>query len=372
MPRTFRVAAIGSTQHGGYGHGLDTAYVGLENTEYVAVADDDPAGLEAAIKRLGAARGYASYQQMLDSEKLDVVSIGPRHVTDRVAMVSAAAARGIHLFCEKPLAGSLADADAMLLACQQAGVKMAVAHQFRAMPPLRKIHADIRGGKFGRLLRMRARPKDDHRGGGEELAVHGTHLFDLMVWFAGPPRWVSGDILAGGRPATLHDTRQGTEPVGPIAGDSLSGAYGFDDGVRGYFDSTANLYRDGQSPYGLLLECERALLHIRGRGEVYVYPAAALVPENPELTWERTWIEDWHFHPDHTPRPLNDYLHRGNQSIVRSLYRAIQENLLPLTPAADARWALEMIQGVYASHLQQGFRLPLPLADRQHPLSREE
>jgi hypothetical protein len=117
-----------------------------------------------------------------------------------------------------------------------------------------------------------------------------------------------------------------------------------------------------------MLECEEATLFIRSPGDVWVYPAAIAIPENPKLAWERIWIEDWHFNPDHTPRPTGDWLHRGNQILVRDLFAAIEEDRPPMAPAEDACLALEMIQGVYASHLAGGLRLPIPLAERRHPL----
>src|SRR5690606_5343310 len=112
----------------------------------------------------GQPRGYADYRQMLATEKPDITSIGPRWITDRVAMVEAAAEAGSHIYLEKPIAGSLIDADALAAAVRRAHVKVAVAHQFRAMPPVRKTLADLQVGKFGKLLRIHARPKDDHRG----------------------------------------------------------------------------------------------------------------------------------------------------------------------------------------------------------------
>ena len=51
--------------------------------------------------------------------------------------------------------------------------RIAVAHQLRAMPPVRRTLEDVQRGTYGKLLSLRARPKDDHRGGGEELIVHG-------------------------------------------------------------------------------------------------------------------------------------------------------------------------------------------------------
>jgi predicted dehydrogenase len=369
MTRPLRVAVIGATGRGDYGHGLDTAWLGVEGAEIVAVADGDAAGLEKAGERLKAARRYRDYREMLAEEKPQFVSVCPRWVTDRVAMVEAAAAAGCHIYCEKPLAGDLESADRLLAACKKAGVKLAVAHQFRAMPPLRKVLADLKAGKFGKLLAMRARPKDDRRGGGEELIVHGTHLFDLMIAVAGPPRWVAGHVTIGGRDATAADAGQGTEPVGPVAGDSIAATFGFEGNVHGYFDSTANLHQPGHALYGLWIECQRATLHVRSYGDVYVYPSAQVQPENDKLKWERTWIEDWHFTPEHKPRPLADWIHRGNATLVQDLVAAAREDREPLAPGTAAHLAIEMIQGVYASHLAAGRRLSIPLADRRHPLA---
>src|SRR6266481_8327347 len=112
MSRKYRVAIIGSTKRGGYGHGLDAAFKDPDLFEIVALADDDPESLAAAGKRLAVPRLYAHYTEMLATEKPDIVSIGPRWVTDRVAMVTAAAESGCHIYLEKPLAATLGDADA--------------------------------------------------------------------------------------------------------------------------------------------------------------------------------------------------------------------------------------------------------------------
>ncbi|MDQ3623166.1 MAG: Gfo/Idh/MocA family oxidoreductase [Verrucomicrobiota bacterium] len=259
MKAKYRAGIIGSTTRGGHGHGLDTAFKDADLFELVAVADDDPAGLAATGKRLGIPRLYASYRDMLTKEKPDIVSIGPRWITDRVAMVTAAAEAGCHIYLEKPLTATLRDADAMLAVCERARVKCALAHQLRALPPVRQAFADIREGKFGRLLRLFGQPTDDARGGGEELIVHGTHFFDLMISLAGPPRWISAHLTAGDRDVTLADKRDGREPIGPIASDSAAAMIGFDNGVRAFWNSTANLNRHG-TIYGLLIQCEKAIV----------------------------------------------------------------------------------------------------------------
>jgi predicted dehydrogenase len=367
MARKYRVGIIGSTQRGGYGHGMDTAFKDAERFEVVAIADDDSAGLAATGKRLGIKRLYASYREMLAQEKPEIVGIGPRWITDRVAMVTAAAEAGCHIFLEKPLTAALRDADAMLAACERAKVKCALSHQLRAMPPVRAAFADIRAGKFGKVLRLYGQPSDDARGGGEELIVHGSHFFDLMISLAGPPRWVSAHFAVGDRDATLADKREGREPIGPIVGDSAAVMIGFDRGVRGFWNSTANLNRHG-TIYGLTIQCEQATVCMRTRGEVFIYPGPVIEPENDQRAWEKVWVEDWHFTPEHKPAALNDYILRGNQTLMHELIAAIEAGTEPTASLRDAVLVTEIIQGAYASHFADGKRLPIPLADRRHPL----
>jgi predicted dehydrogenase len=372
MPRTHRIAVIGSTGKGDYGHGLDTAFVGIDRARVVAVADDNPKGLEAAAKRIGAERSYADYREMLAKEKPDVVCVGPRWISNRVTMTEAVVGAGCHVYCEKPMAGSLADADAMVAAARKVGVKFALAHQWRASPPVQQAIRDVRAGKYGRLLRMRARAKDDARGGGEELLVHGTHLFDLMMAFAGPPRWVSGHAGVGPRDATKGDARQGTEPCGTIIGDSISAMYGFDGGIRGYFDSTAGIAvgkRDWDHLYGLFLECEQASLQLRQPGDVYVYPAPLVLPDLSKLEWSKLWVQEWHFTPEHEPRDHSrTFIREGNTYLANDLLDAIEQNREPLSSITTGQIVSEMVQGVYASHLAGGRRLVIPLVDRSNPL----
>ena len=372
MSKTYSAAVIGATGKGGYGHRLDTAF-DIDDVELVAIADHDPEGLTDAGERLEVSRLYSDYRQMLETEKPDFVSIAPSWVTERVPMIEAAAAAGCHIYCEKPVAGSLAEVDAIVAACQSAEVKMGVAHQWRAMLPIQKIIKDVKAGKFGKLLRVHTRPKDDSRGGGEELLLHGTHLFDLMMAFAGEPRWASGHVTVNDRDATTDDTGQGNAPVGPIIGDSIAAVFGFDNGVRGFFDSTAGLAIPGESNfdnlYGLSLECERASLELREPGDVYIYPAPRVLPDIQDLAWERVWLPEWHEHPEHAPDLLRkNWLSLGNKILARDLIDAAETDREPLSSIRMVRFVNEMVQGVYSSHLRFSCRIDIPLADRAHPL----
>ncbi len=372
----YRVAILGATGRGGYGHGLDTAFRGVQRADVVALADPDEQGRAQSGKRLGITELFADYRELLDRVQPDIVSIGPTWLTEREAMITAAAERGCHIYCEKPLAFELAAADRIAKICEQHRVRLALAHQWRGMPPVQKALIELREGKYGRILRMRARPKDDSRGGGEELLIHGTHWFDLMIALAGPPRWVSGHVSHVGRLATQADRREGSMPVGPVWGDSILAVFGFDRGILGTFDTTANVAPTPQRPasppwdsvFGLTVECERATLQWRQPGDVYVYPAPGLLPDLDDLKWNKIWIEDWHFTKEHLPRNIrSEWLNLGNRVLADDLLDAIEEERDPLSPLKHALLITEMVQGTYASHFADGRRLPLPLADRAHP-----
>src|SRR5207244_2986756 len=79
-------------------------------------------------------RAYEDYRTMLDREQPQFVVIAPRWVDGHAAMILDCAARGIHMFCEKPLARDLAECDAIVAACERAHVKLAVAFQTRYGP----------------------------------------------------------------------------------------------------------------------------------------------------------------------------------------------------------------------------------------------
>ena len=87
----------------------------------------------------------------------------------------------------------------MLAACGRAhGVQIAVAHQNRAFPAPRLAARLLAEGHIGRLRAMRAWSKHDERGGGLELLIHGTHMFDLMRHFAGEARWCHARVTVEG------------------------------------------------------------------------------------------------------------------------------------------------------------------------------
>jgi predicted dehydrogenase len=264
MASTLRACVIGSTGRGNYGHGVDAVWREVPGVELVGVADDDKAGLAAAVKRLEVSRGFADYREMLDTLKPDLVGIGPRWLDRHAEMVTAAAERGVHIYMEKPFCRSPAEADAMIRACESAHVKLALAHQTRYSPLVEVVRRLIADGKIGRSLELRGRGKEDRRGGHEDLWVLGSHIMNLTATLGGTPKSCFGVVEQNGKPVTKADVVEGNEGIGPMAGDSVRATYGLEGGATAYFASTR----------GMAGKVSRFALQILGSAGFWKSPAA--------------------------------------------------------------------------------------------------
>ncbi len=365
MARTYRVAVIGRTGKGNYGHGLDVVWKGLDHVELVAVDDEDERGRAEAAKRLGVKNAYADYRQMLEKERPHIVSVADRFLDCHRDMVLACAGAGASIFLEKPMARSLAEADEMVTACERHHVKLAIAHQTRYSPRLQRARELIADGRLGDLLEMHGRGKEDSRGGGQDLLVLGTHIFDLMRFFAGEARWCFGRVLARGKPATKADVTPAGEGGGWIVGDHITACYGFDKGVRATFGTHKARHGAGQR-FGLTLCGTKGVLQLATGSlpPVDFLDDPSWFPGRSKTAWQEVTSAGLG-----KPEPLRDTsAHLGNVLIARDLMAAIEEDRQPLGGMYDGRAALEMILAVYESH-RTGGPVELPLKNRQHPLT---
>jgi predicted dehydrogenase len=365
MAKTYRAAVIGRTGKGGYGHGLDVVWKALDNVQVVAVADPDDKGRAAAAARLGAKNAYADYRAMLDKEKPQVVSVAERHLDRHRDLVVACARAGASVFLEKPMARTLAEADEMVKACETHHVKLAIAHQTRYSPRLARVRELLAAGRLGDLLELRARGKEDGRGGGQDLMVLGTHLMDLMRLLAGDAGWCFARVLQGGKPAGKADVRQGGEGMGPVLGDQIAATYGFARGVQGTFGTHRARHGAGQR-FGLAVYGSRGVLQLATGSlpPVHFLDDPSWWPGRSKAKWQEVSSAGLG-----KPEPLKDGgLGQGNVWIARDLLAAVEKDRQPLGGMYDGRAALEMILAVYQSH-RLNRPVGLPLAERRHPLS---
>jgi predicted dehydrogenase len=365
MAKKYRVAVIGRTGKGGYGHGLDEVWTKFDNVEIVAVADENPAGRAAAVKKLNTKNAYADYREMLDKEKPQLVSVADRFLDQHHDMVVACARAGASIFLEKPVCRTLAEADEMVKACEMHHVKLAIAHQTRYSPRVQAIQELIKEGKIGTLLELRGRGKDDTRGGGNDLMVLGTHVMDLMRVFAGDARWCHSTIWQKGKPATKEQVAAGGEGMGPVLGDQINALYGFDRGVVATFGTFRTETAPERGRFGLFLCGTKGMIALT-TGSL----PAAFYLDNP--SWGLNGRGNWQPITSHglgKPETVQAKgLDTGNEWIVKDLMEAVEKDRQPRGSVYDGRAALEMILAVYESYRSRG-PVELPLRNRQHPLS---
>lgn len=254
----------------------------------------------------------------------------------------------------------------MVLALAAArGVKLAVAHVGRAFSALAHLRELIDSGAIGRLRLLRAYGKCDRRGGGQDLFVLGTHLLDLMRYFAGDVAWAQAHVTQDGRDAQAADVRPGSEGIGPIAGNGVVAYYAFHTGVAGEFESLV-AEDGGGSAYSLALHGTAGTLGIRSHPDRQLFRChRAVLGPGSETRWEPLAL------PGHTPEGPQDADERylwAHRRLIRDLLAAVTEDREPLASGAGAAAALEMIMAAYAAHFS-GQRVHFPLTRREHPLS---
>ena len=365
-----RVAVIGHSGRGDYGHGLDTVWLRLDETKIVAVADPVESGRakELAKLKLDAASGFVDYREMLHSAKPDIVAVCPRHADQHRDMIIAAIDAGAQgVYVEKPFVRTPAEADEVVVACRKHSAKLAVAHRNRYHPVLHTIDSVIEQGKIGRLLEIRGRGKGDRRGGAEDLWVLGSHVLNLMAYFAGKPRTCSAVMLQDGRHVTKADVRDGAEGLGPLAGNELHARFEFDSGIVGYFDSIAN---DGtkNAGFGMQLIGSEGIINIQAD----LTPLAHLVPGNPfaPTASPRPWlpISTAGVDQPETRDELEEMVHQ-HVLPARDLVAAVRGNYQPLCNADEGALTVEMICAVFESHRQNGRAVELPMSQRHNALA---
>ncbi len=353
-----RVAIIGHTGRGNYGHGLDTMWKLIPATEIIAVADADAKGLADELKKLGTGKGFADYKAMLAEVKPDIVAIGPRHIDQHRDMMLAAIQNGAKgIYIEKPFVRSLAEADEVLAAAEKSGTKIAIAHRNRYHPALPMVAKLIADGAIGRVLEMRGRGKEDPRGGSLDMWVLGSHVMGTAIALAGAPRACTAGVYQNGKPVTKADVKEGDEGIGPLAGDEIHARFEMENGLPFFFDSIKDgrlkkpAYDDPAS-FGLQIFGNAGVIDLRMDQEPFAWIQTGKEPRKPVL-------ED---------KEIAKQV-ASHETSGLDLIAAIRDNRAPLCDAAQGRQIIEMISAVFESHRLGGQRVTFPLQTRVNPLT---
>jgi predicted dehydrogenase len=164
----------------------------IPGVEVAGVADEDTVRGELFARQFGAPL-FPSYEALLDAQPAAVVICSEN--SKHRPLVEMAAAAGAHVLCEKPLATTREDGQAVVEACARAGVALMTAFPMRFNPPIREVKALIDAGGLGRIYcfngtnqgempgRHRQWFVDPELAGGGAVMDHTVHLADIMRWY---------------------------------------------------------------------------------------------------------------------------------------------------------------------------------------------
>jgi predicted dehydrogenase len=217
-------------------------------------------------------------------------------------------------------------------------------------------------------------------GGGEDMMVLGTHIFDLQTFFFGEPESVWAEVLCDGRPVRTGQWSETVEPIGPSGGDEIFAAFQFPNGVRALFESRRGLADPvrQRTQMGLAVVGTQGTLSLRfdDNRDATLQISRRPAPPDVDALFEEVPVVDARRIPG--AAPLDDSLRgvhtpgaslflKSNRHAVWDLMPSIEEDRQAISNAYNACLALNMIHAVYAAHLT-GSVVRFPLADRTHAL----
>lgn len=322
------------------------AIAALEGARLVAAAD---IVFERAVKfteRFGGVP-YRSYEEMLMRPDVDVVCIcTPSGLHAKMGIDAARA--GKHVLVEKPMALSLADADALIAACLANNVKLGVVHQNRFNPAIVRLRQALEAGRFGQLNMGSAvirwhRDQNYYdqapwRGtwtlDGGCLMNQSIHNIDLLQWIMGPVESVFA--FTGTRMRNIE------------AEDNAVAALRFRNGALGLVEASVTVY-----PRNL-----EETLNIFGATGTAVIGGIAV-----------NRIEVWRFddgldseaqvlaEQEADPESVYGY---GHRPLIADFLTAVITGREPAVSGEEGRKALEIVLAIYeSSRTGQPVRLPL-------------
>ena len=329
----------------------------IPGARVVAVFSRDAAKARRRAEQLGA-RAYADYGEFLKDEDLAIVSIctpSGAHLEPAVA----AARAGKHVMNEKPVEVTLERADAIIAACERAGVKLGVIFQSRFSEAAGLLKRAIDAGRFGRLTLGDAYVKWHReqsyydsgawRGtkaldGGGALINQSIHAVDLLQWLMGP---VGAVAAFAGR--LIHE-RIEVEDAAVAAVRFANGALGAIEGTTSVWPGHLKRIEIGGSAGSAVIE-EESILAWKFKDE---RPEDALIRGKfASATTSGGGAGD--------PAAINFTGHRRQ---FEDFMRAIETDGSPLVDGPEGRKALEVVLAIYES-ARTGRVVELPLKARR-------
>ena len=310
----------------------------LPNAEISAVCDIQLDRAREASAKIGAVPFFRDYREMLKSIDTDVVSILTPSGYHPDHSISVAQHFGKHVVVEKPMALRLQDADAMIHACDNSGVRLFVVKQNRYNLPVVKTREVLEQGRFGKIVMGTVRVRwtrhqkyydqDDWRGtwalDGGVFSNQASHHVDLLEWMLGQPVSVMAKTATRLADIEVEDTG-----VAIIT---------FESGAIGIIEATT-----ATRPHNL----EGSLSILGERGSVVIGGFAV----NKMETWQfddATEQENREILEKYAEMPPNVYGF-GHKRYYENVISSLQSGGPALVDGLEGRKSLELITAIYES-----------------------
>jgi predicted dehydrogenase len=325
------------------------AFAAIPDAQVTVVCSRTQATGEALAATCGAI-WLPDYRAAVARPDVDVVVVAtPSGSHGEVAV--AAAQAGKHVLVEKPLEITLARADAIIEAAQQAGVVLACVFPLRFAAGVGHAKAAVEAGRLGRLTLADVyvkwyRPQSYYdrawRGtwesdGGGALMNQAIHSIDLVQWLAGPVSSVFGQT------ATLAHTMQ-TE-------DTASAVLTFASGALGVIQGATSAWPG--DPARVELHGDRGTIALE-EGRIVVWKLADATPEEEAAMLGLEQVSG-----SGAADPMAIGFEKHRRQLV-DMMEAIRTGRPPAIQGAEARAAVEIVRAIYRS-AQAGAVVKLPL-----------
>jgi len=224
----------------------------------VAIAGRDEEAVKEAALRYGYEGYYTDWRRMLDDPRVQLFDNGGPNNLHAEPCV-AAAEKGKHILCEKPMARSREEARTMLDAVKKAGVKHMISFNYRFVPAIRQAYELIRSGALGEIYHFRAVylqewisdpgfplvwRLDKKVAGSGALGDLGAHIIDLGRFLVGEP----ASVMALTKTFVKQRPLPGGNGVGNVdVDDAFEAVVEFDNGAVGTLE--ASRFSPGRKNY---------------------------------------------------------------------------------------------------------------------------
>ena len=353
----YRVAIIGTGRMGGliedelnanqfsipYGH--CSAYQAIPETEVIAVANRGQERLSRFSKRFGITNTYLDYRKMIEREKPDIVSITTPSWA-RAEPIIFAAEHGVRgIYSEKGLCASLAEADRIAATCKNNHVAFNWGAMRRHHDGCKRLRDALAAGQIGQLRYAFMFAFTD-------IIKHHPHTLDLVAMLLGdaPAQWVEGHLAADAKAAQerpraypAYDPQRHAfiPPKGEEIADPMVDFFrvGYANGTEGHFIPMPGLFDV----------------------EVYGTEGRAYAWDNGETIRIRRNNKTNNSIDEQTIQPTGA---SPTISTIRNIIHQLETGDITAGNIDITMQSVEAQFGMVHSHLQDGARVELPLADR--------